>query len=62
MSDIERLTADQARVLLPGSSRCCRTPSTTAPVGFLRPLSTEIAERYWLEVSRDVAEQSRSCS
>src|SRR4029453_2298053 len=30
-----------------------------ASVGFLRPLSTELAEVYWREVIRDVSEQSR---
>jgi acetyltransferase len=60
MSDIERLTADQARVLLPELVALLQdTVDDGASVGFLRPLSTEIAERYWLEVIRDVAEQSR---
>jgi ribosomal protein S18 acetylase RimI-like enzyme len=60
MSDIERLTADQARVLLPELVALLQdTVDDGASVGFLRPLSTEIAARYWLEVIRDVAEQSR---
>lgn len=60
MSGIERLTADQARVLLPELVALLQdTVDDGASVGFLRPLSTEIAERYWLEVIRDVAEQSR---
>ena len=60
MSDIERLTADQARVLLPELVALLQdTVDDGASVGFLRPLSTVIAERYWLEVIRDVAEQSR---
>jgi ribosomal protein S18 acetylase RimI-like enzyme len=60
MSEIERLTADQARVLLPELVALLQdTVDDGASVGFLRPLSTEIAARYWLEVIRDVAEQSR---
>ena len=60
MSDIERLTADQARALLPELVALLKdSVDDGASVGFLRPLSTEVAERYWLEVIRDVSEQSR---
>ena len=60
MSDIERLTADQARVLLPELVALLQDAvDDGASIGFLRPLSAEIAEHYWLEVIRDVAEQSR---
>src|SRR4030095_4341966 len=58
--DIERLTADQARVLLSALVALLKdTVDDGASVGFLRPLSTELAEVYWREVIRDVSEQSR---
>lgn len=60
MGDTERLTADQARVLLPELVALLKdSVDDGASVGFLRPLSTDIAEQYWHEVTRDVAEQSR---
>lgn len=60
MNDVERLSADHAGTLLPQFIALLQdTVNDGASVGFLRPLSPEIAAGYWREVIREVGEASR---
>jgi acetyltransferase len=61
MNDIARLSADQARALLPQFVALLQdSVNDGASVGFLRPLSADVALGYWNEVIREVGEQSRA--
>ena len=60
MTAVERLTADQAETLLPQFIDLLQDAvDDGASVGFLRPLSPEVALGYWREVIREVGEESR---
>lgn len=57
---VEQLTADQSQTLLPQLVALLQdSVNDGASVGFLRPLAEDVAERYWREVIRDVADHSR---
>jgi len=60
VNDVERLSADQAETLLPQFVALLQdTVNDGASIGFLRPLSAEVASGYWREVIREVGEASR---
>lgn len=60
MNDVERLSADQARTLLPELIALLQdSVNDGASIGYLRPLAAEIAGEYWREVIREVADHSR---
>lgn len=57
---IDRLSADQARALLPQLVALLQdSVDDGASIGFLRPLAVDVAEAYWREAIRDVADRSR---
>lgn len=60
MHSIERLTEEQAQTVLPELVALMQdVVSDGASIGFLHPLSAEVAEAYWLDVIREVRQQSR---
>ena len=60
MNDVERLSADHAGTLLPQLIALLQDAvNDGASVGFLQPLSAEVASGYWREVIREVGEASR---
>lgn len=60
MHSIERLTEEQAQTVLPELVALMQdVVSDGASIGFLHPLSAEVAESYWRDVIREVGQQSR---
>lgn len=60
MQDIQRLTADEARGVLPELVALLQDAvQHGASIGFTQPLPAEVAERYWQDVVREVAQGSR---
>lgn len=60
MHSIERLTEEQAQTVLPDLIALMQNVvSDGASIGFLYPLSAEVAEAYWRDVIREVGQQSR---
>lgn len=60
MQSIERLTETQARAVLPELVALMQdVVSDGASIGFLAPLSADVAESYWRDVIREVGQQSR---
>lgn len=60
MRATERLTADEARAVLPQLVALLQDAvHDGASVGFTQPLSAEVAERYWHEAIREVEQGSR---
>jgi len=73
MHKIERLSAEQAKPLLPKLAALLQNSvHSGSSVGFLPPLTFETAEDYWLETLNEVAlgkrimrrivQKSRNCS
>ena len=60
MHSIERLTEEQARAVLPELVALMQDAvHDGASIGFLAPLSAEVAEAFWRDVIREVGQQSR---
>jgi acetyltransferase len=60
MIEVERLSKEQAKALLPELVALLQdTVNGGASVGFLPPLATETAEEYWLEIISEVAQGKR---
>lgn len=60
MHDIQRLSADEARAMLPQLAALLQDAvHNGASIGFMRPLATDVAERYWQDVLHEVAQGSR---
>jgi acetyltransferase len=60
MTQIERLTEQQARAVLPQLVALLQdVVQDGASVGFLRPLASEAAEQFWLDVIHEVGQGSR---
>ena len=60
MHSIERLTEEQARAVLPELVALKQDAvHDGASIGFLAPLSAEVAEAFWRDVIREVGQQSR---
>ena len=60
MHDIQRLTVDEARDVLPQLVALLQDAvHDGASIGFTQPLPADVAERYWQDVSREVGQGSR---
>lgn len=60
MQGIERLTADEARGILPQLVALLQDAvHDGASIGFTQPLSGEVAERYWQDVFHEVGQGAR---
>lgn len=60
MAPVEQIESSTARQLIPSLSLLLQDAvHGGASVGFLAPLSTEDAERYWEKVAQEVQEQTR---
>jgi ribosomal protein S18 acetylase RimI-like enzyme len=60
MHRIERLSEEQARLLVPQLAALLQdTVQSGSSVGFLPPLTVEAAEEYWLETLSEVAQGKR---
>ena len=60
MQDIQRFTADEARAVLPQLVALLQDAvHDGASIGFTQPLLADVAESYWQDVLREVAQGSR---
>jgi hypothetical protein len=60
MQDVQRLTADEARGVLPQLVALLQDAvHDGASIGFTQPLPADVARQYWQDVFRDVAQGSR---
>jgi ribosomal protein S18 acetylase RimI-like enzyme len=60
MTKIERLSQEQAKVVLPQLIELLQdSVHNGASVGFIPPLSFDVAEEFWLETFREIAQGNR---